>query len=61
MNAVRRLKVYLLGYRDYPQGVVTIREHQLGDLPDLIARARALNPAVRLDDIVAHIWLSVPC
>jgi hypothetical protein len=33
MNAVRRLKVYLLGDRDYPEGVVTIREHLLGICP----------------------------
>ena len=41
MNAVRRLKVYLLAERDYPEAVVTIPEHLLGDLPDLVRQARA--------------------
>jgi len=56
MNAVRRLTVYLLGQRDYPEAVVTIPEHLVGDLPDLVRRAHTTNPALRLDDIVATIW-----
>jgi hypothetical protein len=56
VSHLRRAKMYLLSEHDYPEAMVRISEHQLGDLEDLIARARALNPAVRLDDIVAHIW-----
>ena len=55
MNQVRRLKIYLLGERGYPEAVVTVPEHMLGDLAGLVAEARALNPAVRLDGIVANI------
>ena len=36
MNHLRRAKVYLLGDRNYPEGVVNILEHLLGDLPDLV-------------------------
>ena len=56
MNPVRRLKVYLLGARDYPEAVVTVPEHVIGDLPDLVARARTLSPAVSIDAIIATIW-----
>jgi hypothetical protein len=56
MNTVRRLKVYALGPRDYPEVVATVPEHLVGDLPDLVVRARVLNPAVRLDAIIATIW-----
>ena len=56
MNHLRRAKVYLLGDRDYPEAVVTISEHLLGDLPDLVRRARATNPALPLDAIVGTIW-----
>ncbi len=56
MNPVKRLKIYLLGPRDYPEALVTIPEHLLAGLPDLVERARAQNPAVRLDTIIATIW-----
>jgi hypothetical protein len=56
MNAVRRLKVYVLGQRDYPEAVVTVPEHLVGDLPDLVRRARTANPAVPLDAIIGTIW-----
>ena len=56
MNQVRRLKIYLLGERDYPEAVVTVPEHMLGDLLGLIARARATNPALPLDAIIGTIW-----
>ena len=56
MNLVRRVKVYVLGPSDYPEAVVTVPEHLVGDLPTLVARARALNPAVPIDAIIASIW-----
>jgi hypothetical protein len=56
MNPVRRAKVYLLGDRNYPEGVVNIPEHLVGDLPDLVRRVRATNPAVPLDAIIGTIW-----
>ncbi len=56
MNRVRRLKIYVLGQRDYPEALVTVPEHLVADLPDLVERARALNPAVRIDAIIASIW-----
>jgi hypothetical protein len=56
VNPVRRLKVYVLGPRDYPEALVTLAEHLVGDLPDLVARARALNPALSLDAIIGTIW-----
>lgn len=56
MNPVRKLKIYLLGRGDYPEALVTVPEHLVGNLPDLVARARALNPAVPLDVIIATIW-----
>jgi hypothetical protein len=56
VNTIRRLKIYLLGQRDYPEAIVSVPEHLLGDLPDLVARARATNPALSLDAIIANIW-----
>ena len=56
VNTIRRLKIYLLGPGDYPEAIVAVPEHLVGDLPDLVRQARAENPAVRLDDIVANIW-----
>ena len=56
MNRVRRLKIYVLGQRDYPEALVTVPEHLVAGLPDLVARARAQNPAVRIDEIIATIW-----
>lgn len=56
MNNVRRLKIYLLGPRDYPEAVVTVPEHLVTGLPELVERARAQNPAVRIDEIIATIW-----
>ena len=56
MNRVRRLKIYVLGQRDYPEALVTVPEHLVAGLPDLVARARGQNPAVRIDEIIATIW-----
>ena len=56
MNHLRRAKVYLLSERDYPEAVVNIPERLLADLPNLVARARATNPALPLDAIIATIW-----
>ncbi len=56
MNPVKRLKIYVLGPRDYPEAIVTVREHLVTGLPELVERARAQNPAVRLDEIIATIW-----
>jgi len=56
MNRVRRLKIYVLGQRDYPEALITLPEHLVADLPDLLDRSRALNPAVRIDAVVATIW-----
>jgi hypothetical protein len=56
MTQVRRLKIYLLGERDYPEAVVTVPEHMLRDLAGLVAQAREQNPAVRLDAVIANIW-----
>ena len=56
VNPVRRLKIYLLGSRDYPEAIITVPEHLVGDLPDLVARARALNPSTSVDSVVQTIW-----
>jgi hypothetical protein len=55
-NAIRRLKVNALGPRDYPKVVTTVPGHLVGNLPDLIRRARATNPGLPLDAIIATIW-----
>jgi hypothetical protein len=53
---VRRAKMWLLGPRDYPEQVVTVPEHLVRDLPDLIAQAQRLNPAATPDAVVKTIW-----
>jgi hypothetical protein len=35
---------------------VTVPEHLVADFPDLLARARDLNPAVSVDSVVQTIW-----
>ena len=44
---VRRVNVWLLGNRDFPERLVKLPEHVVRDLPELIARAERLNPAAR--------------
>jgi hypothetical protein len=36
---VRKAKLWLLGDRNYPEQLVTLPEHLVRDLPDLIAGA----------------------
>ncbi len=43
----------MLGPRDYPEAIVTVREHLVTGLPELVERARAQNPAVRIDEIMS--------
>lgn len=56
LPALARVKLWFLGPRDFPAAVVTLPEHVVSDLPDLLARARALNPAVPLENVVYTIW-----
>lgn len=56
MDYVRRLKYTRWARAITLRGLVTLPEHVVGDLPALVARARILNPAVRLDAVVASIW-----
>ena len=53
---VRRVKIWLLGDRDYPERLVALGYDRVRDLPDLIARAQQLNPAVTADAVVQTIW-----
>jgi hypothetical protein len=53
---VRRVKVWLLGDRGYPERLVKLREERVRDLPDLIVAAQQLNPAVTVDAVVHAIW-----
>ena len=56
MTPIKRLKVYVLGERDYPEALITVPEPLVRDLPDLVARARAINPATSVDRVVQTIW-----
>jgi hypothetical protein len=53
---VRRVNVWLLGDRDYPERVVKLPHDRVRDLPDLIASAQRFNPAVTPDDVARAIW-----
>ena len=53
---VRRVNVWLLGERDYPERLVKLPEHLVRDLPDLVATAQGLNPAATPDGVVRAIW-----
>src|SRR4051794_1720072 len=53
---VTRIKLWLLGERDYPEGVVTLSGHIVGDIDDLFTRARDKNPGVSLHSMVEAIW-----
>lgn len=53
---VVRIKLWLLGERNYPESQLTLPEHIVSDLPDLLARARALTPGVSVDSVVQTLW-----
>jgi len=53
---VRRVNVWVLGNRDYPERLVKLPPDRVRDLPELIAGAQQLNPAVTADDVVRAIW-----
>jgi hypothetical protein len=53
---VRRVNVWLLGNRNFPERLVKLPEHLVRDLPDLVARAQQLNPAATADGVVRAIW-----
>ena len=53
---VRQAHIWLLGDRGYPERLVKLPEHLVGDLPGLIASAQQLNPGVTPDAVVKTIW-----
>lgn len=53
---VVRIKLSVLGERGYPEAFVTLPEHIVGDLPDLVARARALTPGVSVQSVLYTLW-----
>ena len=56
MTALTRIKLWFLGPRDHPEGVVTLPEHMVRDFPSLLEQARKLNPAVSVESVVYTIW-----
>ncbi|HXG71057.1 MAG TPA: hypothetical protein VNJ04_10675 [Gemmatimonadaceae bacterium] len=53
---ITRIKLWLLADRGYPEGVVTLPEHVVGDLSELARRAAALTPGVSLHSVVETVW-----
>jgi hypothetical protein len=53
---VRRVNVWLLGNRNFPERLVKLPEHLVRDLPDLIAHAQRLNPVATADGVVRAVW-----
>jgi hypothetical protein len=53
---VQRIDVWLLGHHNYPERRVRLADHLVADLPDLIAGAQQLNPAVTPEAVVQAIW-----
>jgi hypothetical protein len=53
---IKKAEVWLLGDRNYPLGHVKLPAAAVADLPDLVRRARDLNPASEPDDVVRAIW-----
>ena len=56
MTPLKRAKLWLLGPRDYPEAVITLPEHLVRDFPELLARARDLNPAVSVNCVAQAVW-----
>ncbi len=53
---ITRLKVWLLSDKGYPEGMVTLPAHAVGDFTDLLTRAQASNPGVSMHSVVQAIW-----
>jgi len=53
---VARIKLWVLGDRGYPEALVTLPAHIVGDFSDLIVRAQALTPGVSVQSVVYTIW-----
>ena len=53
---VVRVKLWLLGERDFPEAVVTLPAHVVSDFPDLLARARGGTPGVSMDSVLYSVW-----
>lgn len=53
---VTRLKLWLLSDTGYPEALVTLPEHVVGDFSDLLTRAQALSPGVSMHSVVQAIW-----
>jgi hypothetical protein len=56
MDKTRRVDLWILGARNFPQAHVKLPETLVDDLPDLLARSRELNPAVDTAAVVRTIW-----
>ena len=56
MDRTVKVDMWILGPRNYPQAHVKLPEAVVSDLPDLIASARGLNPAVQTEAVVRAIW-----
>jgi hypothetical protein len=41
---------------DYPEGLVTLPEHAVRDLGELVTRAQQLTPGASIDSVVLTIW-----
>jgi hypothetical protein len=53
---VTKVDIWILGDRNYPLAHVKLPSFAVSDFPDLLERAREMNPAARPDDIVRAIW-----
>jgi hypothetical protein len=53
---VTKVDVWILGNCNYPIAHVKLPSFAVSDFPELLERAREMNPATRPDDIVRAIW-----
>ena len=54
--STRRLEIWLLGDRGFPQGKVTVPEGLVGDLPGLLAACQQVQPALDMNALLQPIW-----
>jgi hypothetical protein len=53
---VFRIKLWVFGERNYPEALITLPKHIVGDLNELVTRAQALTRGVSIDSVVHTLW-----
>lgn len=56
MGSIRKVELWFLGDRGFPHAKVSLPEELTGNLPELLAAVRRLQPSFDLDALVRAVW-----